>query len=281
MRRASLLFVLACRAPISAPPDLIADAGLPDCCPMDQWTDACACGFFGFPDGGTATSSWVLESPSNDLWADLADADWHLLPDDTREVVRANHEMTELWVHVDHAKVHLIHDDGGVAAAPRRGQLWEWLAARPYLQNHGDIVRTTEAVDAIADAVEGELEDYRWAATLDIMAAYETGYRPDICGGCPGIPNGTACTREQGAESCGAWATERGRTPRGSTIRDQARIALTMLKESESWCPTHPLAMYAGIGHRTPDGVWHPECRAIPLTDFRLRQINRELGRTP
>jgi hypothetical protein len=260
--------LLACHAP-QVPTVDASDASACDGCIIFDWSDA------------NTTSNWVIES-NEDLWAHLADADWHMQQQGGYEVVLANHEMTELWVHVDRANVHLVREDGGVERSfSRHGQLREWLLTRPYLQNGGPIVRTPEAIDAIVDAVDGELEDYRWAATLDIMSADETGYRPDICGGCPGVPNGTPCTREQGAESCGAWATERGRTPRGATMAEQASIALTMLKESESWCPTHPLAMYAGLGHRTPDGVWHPACHASALTDFRLKQINRELGRTP
>jgi hypothetical protein len=69
-------------------------------------------------DGDAPSSNWVIESPSTDLWLNLADADWHMQQAGQYEVVRSNHEMTELWVHVDHAKVHLVHDDGGIARCP-------------------------------------------------------------------------------------------------------------------------------------------------------------------
>jgi hypothetical protein len=260
MKRLALVVVLACHAPVtstSSPdhgdegPWLVSDAS-----PISNWT--------AWQDDNLMlvaadASIWTYDT-SNIRFEDATDAGY---------VVIASRTDGGPWV-------------CGACASPRREQLRAWLTSRPLHRNAGrPIDRTAEVVDAIVNVVEGEIEDYRWAATLDTMAAYETGYRPDICGGCPGIANGTPCTREQGAESCGAWATEVGRTSRSATVTDQARVALKMLKESESWCPTHPLAMYGGVGHRTPDGVWHPECRAHTLTDFRLKQINRELGRTP
>lgn len=106
---------------LRAPSDASAphDAGMADCC--TDFNADCGCYMLG---GDTRTvetfNVWidgdarVTQGPF-ELEEDLADADWHLLPDGTREVVRTNHAMTEVWVNVDIAKVHLVHDDGGEA----------------------------------------------------------------------------------------------------------------------------------------------------------------------
>lgn len=100
------------RAPLGA--SAPSDAGLSDCCTV--WADACGCLVLGGDPAGHAewqfldASSWRVPIA---LEEDFADADWHLSPDGTREVVRTNHAMTEVWVYADRAKVHVVHDDGG------------------------------------------------------------------------------------------------------------------------------------------------------------------------
>lgn len=146
--------------------------------------------------------------------------------------------------------------------------VFAWLVSLPYLTNGGPIVRPLEAAAAIAEAVAGEPDPARWAAALDVFAAHETGYGATIAGGCPGVPNGTPCTRAQGATCCGAWATECRRTPASWGFAEQARLALTMFHEHAAWCPRWPFAGYVG-----------GRCKHYDLVDFRMRLIDTELGR--
>lgn len=117
----TLAAIGAC-AHLRAPSDASAprDAGVADCC--TDFTADCGCYMLGgdLQGPGETFKVWVdgdarVSQGPYALEEDLADADWHLLPDGTREVVRTNHAMTEVWVNVDIAKVHLVHDDGGKA----------------------------------------------------------------------------------------------------------------------------------------------------------------------
>lgn len=148
------------------------------------------------------------------------------------------------------------------------------LALAPLLDGsaaHGPIPRLEPVVRAIA-TVSAETEaPATWAARLDVWAAYETAYGAglgaDVAGGCPGVRVGTPCARDRGAIYCGPWMTECRRVPRGATLEDEARIAITMFRESFATCPAHPYAIYST-----------GRCVSSGLVDFRLFHVRRELA---
>ena len=149
-------------------------------------------------------------------------------------------------------------------------RLLVWLMALPVLHDgHGaDIPRPEREALVIANAAAETEQPQFWAGILDVFAAYESGYGPaTIAGGCPGVPVGVPCKREQGARYCGAWMTECRRVPHGATLLDEARVAIAMMRESFSACPEHPFGQFAGVG-----------CRAHPLTDFRAAAVRREMA---
>src|SRR5208337_1487070 len=122
--------------------------------------------------------------------------------------------------------------------------LFVWLMTR---QPVHAIPRRADTVDAIAEAASLRRAPRYWAAVLDVMSACETGNAgPDAAGGCPGVPLGKLCRREDGARYCGPWMVRCELVPVGSTLREQAKIALRLLEASARWCPAHPLALYAG-----------------------------------
>lgn len=148
-------------------------------------------------------------------------------------------------------------------------RVFAWLVSLTPLADHTEmhlpIARKPAVMAAIALAVASESDPAHYAAVLDVWGAYETGYRDDIAGGCPGVEPGTSCPRELSA-TAGAWMTLTWRTPRD--VEGQARVALAMFHESERACPDFAFAIYAS-----------GQCRHLDLVDDRLRHVDEELGR--
>lgn len=145
-----------------------------------------------------------------------------------------------------------------------------WLLAMPPLLDgytHGaPIPRHERNVFAIANVAVGEDDPKFWAVVLDVWGAYESGNGDaSIAGGCPGVRVGTPCRREQGARYCGPWMVACSRVPVGSTLVDEARIAIREFKASALACPEFPFGQYSGVG-----------CHAHPLVSARLVAIRRE-----
>jgi hypothetical protein len=144
-----------------------------------------------------------------------------------------------------------------------------WLLALPLWLDgytHGaPIARHERNVFAIANAaIETERPKF-WAALLDVWGAYESGNADaNVGGGCPGVHVGTPCRRDQGARYCGPWMVTCSRVPAGSTLLDEARIAIRMFRESALACPSFPFGQYAGVG-----------CRQWDVVDLRLALVRR------
>jgi hypothetical protein len=103
-----------------------------------------------------------------------------------------------------------------------------WVLALPLYQA---TPRPPEFAAAIAEvALADAPDDPRvLAATLDLIAAHESRYRP--------------LARGDGGRSVGAYQTPRARTP--ATIAGQTRLAARILGEAARACPAHPLWAYA------------------------------------
>ena len=103
-----------------------------------------------------------------------------------------------------------------------------WVLALPLYQA---TPRPPEFAAAIAEvALADAPDDPRvLAATLDLIAAHESRYRP--------------LARGDGGRSVGAYQTPRHRTP--ATVMGQTRLAARILGEASRACPAHPLWAYA------------------------------------
>jgi hypothetical protein len=148
--------------------------------------------------------------------------------------------------------------------------IFMWLLALPSLldgYDHGAPIRRHE-VNALAIAnatVETDSPKF-WAAVLDVWSAYESGNGDArVAGGCPGVPIGTTCRRDQGARYCSPWMIACARVPSSATLLDEARIAIAVFKESASVCPDFPFGQYAGVG-----------CHRWSVVDLRVAAIRRE-----
>lgn len=127
-----------------------------------------------------------------------------------------------------------------------------WLITLPALLDGAGhkIPRDNAHVVAItiASADVGTLDSTSqfFAGTLDMLAAFESGYRAQVAGDCPGLPAGDAkCTRDLGARSCGAFQLSCKRVTPTTTLLEQARMAVATLKRAIDVCPEHPLWVYA------------------------------------
>lgn len=128
------------------------------------------------------------------------------------------------------------------------------------------IARHERNVFAIANAAISESDPKFWAVVLDVWGAHESGNGDaNIGGGCPGVRVGTPCRREQHARYCGPWMVECARVPVGSTLLDEARIAIREFKNSALACPEFPFGQYSGVG-----------CHRWSVVDLRLAEIRRE-----
>ena len=103
-----------------------------------------------------------------------------------------------------------------------------WIIALPLYQG---IARPPEFALAIAEVALATAPDApeQLAATLDLIAAHESRYRP--------------AARGDHGRSAGAYQTPSSRTPRD--IAGQTRLAARILSEAARACPAHPLWAYA------------------------------------
>jgi hypothetical protein len=150
--------------------------------------------------------------------------------------------------------------------------IFAWLMSLAFLLDASSpplpIRRPSTHALAIANAVASTDKPQFWAAVLDVWAAFESGYGPTtIAGGCPGVPVGTPCKRDDGAESCGPWMVACSRVPRTATLAEQAKIALDVMRASFDACPEHPFGIYAG-----------GKCQKYRVVDFRVARIRAELA---
>lgn len=145
--------------------------------------------------------------------------------------------------------------DGNGAPIPRHE---EWTRTVANVA----IVATSPVLPGFSDTDRARF----WMVLLDVWGAYESGYGgATFAGGCPGVPNGTPCRRDQGARYCGPWGQSCNRVPRGSTLSDLARIAIRVFGESFAMCPEFPLSIYSA-----------GDCRRHRLVDWRLTFVRRE-----
>ena len=113
--------------------------------------------------------------------------------------------------------------------------IFAWLLALPSLLDgytRGAPIRRHDVNTlAIANAsIETDSPKF-WAAVLDVWSAYESGNGDaHIAGGCPGVPVGTPCRRDQGARYCSPWMIACARVPSSATLLDEARIAIAVLQ---------------------------------------------------
>lgn len=159
---------------------------------------------------------------------------------------------------------------------PTAAALLSWLMSLPALHdgNGADIPRHDRVATVIANVAAQTDRPQFWASILDVWAAYESGYGDaTAAGGCPGVPIGVLCPRSHGARYCGPWMTECRRVPLAATLGDQARIAITMMRESFVACPDFPFAQYDGFVSR--GGV---DCRFHALDAFRRDAVRREMA---
>jgi hypothetical protein len=103
-----------------------------------------------------------------------------------------------------------------------------WVAALPLYQATPRPPEFAAAIAVVALERAPEAPE-RLAATLDLIAAHESRYRP--------------LARGDGGRSVGAYQTPRHRTP--ATIAGQTRLAARILGEASRACPAHPLWAYA------------------------------------
>src|SRR5208337_2443403 len=124
--------------------------------------------------------------------------------------------------------------------------LFVWLMTR---QPVHAIPRRADTVDAIAEAASLRRAPKYWAAVLDVWSALETSNAgADAAGGCPGVPIGHLCRRDQGARYCTPWMLLCSRVPITATLREMAVLALTMFDESRAACPAFPFGRFVGVG---------------------------------
>jgi hypothetical protein len=133
---------------------------------------------------------------------------------------------------------------------------------------HGHpIARRRELATTIADVSITKRDPMRWAARLDVFAAFETRYAGvDAAGGCPGVRIGTLCRRDDGARYCSPWMIRCELVPVGATLLEQTRIAIKLLEESRVACPAHPYSRFVGV-----------RCGRSAIEDFRIAAIEQEL----
>jgi hypothetical protein len=144
-----------------------------------------------------------------------------------------------------------------------------WVWAAPLIVHGAPIPRAVNVAIALSVAASETSEPRRWAATLDVFAALETNYGyADVAGGCPGVRHGTPCTRAQHARYCSPWMLLCALVPPGSTLEDEARIAIATFQKSRDYCPRYPFGRYVGVG-----------CHSSRLADARAALIARELAR--
>ena len=103
-----------------------------------------------------------------------------------------------------------------------------WLLALPL---YAATPRPPEFAAAIADVAVAVAPDApeQLAATLDVIAAHESRYRP--------------LARGDHGRSAGAYQTPASRTP--ATIIGQTSLAARILADAARACPAHPLYAYA------------------------------------
>ena len=135
---------------------------------------------------------------------------------------------------------------------------------------HGaPIARDVNHAIAIAQAASETRDPKRAAAELDVFAALETNYgAADVAGGCPRVRPGTTCARSNGAKYCSPWMMLCSLVPIGSTLLDEARIAIRLFDESARVCPRFPLSRFVGVG-----------CHASAIASQRAAMIEREASR--
>lgn len=139
-----------------------------------------------------------------------------------------------------------------------RAALIAWIVALPLVHDglNRPIPRPPGFAKVIATiALEHpELDPRILAATLDVVAAHESGYRLH--------PHGY----NDGGHSKGAWQTPARETP--DDPLGQARVAAKWLLYSMQKCPDHPLSLYA-TGH---------VCGPVRVADYYWRQVRAELA---
>ena len=103
-----------------------------------------------------------------------------------------------------------------------------WLLALPL---YNATPRPPEFATAIADVALAVAPDapLELAATLDVIAAHESRYRPTASG--------------DHGRSAGAYQTPASRTPRD--VAGQTSLAARILADAARACPAHPLYAYA------------------------------------
>jgi len=142
-------------------------------------------------------------------------------------------------------------------------ELLVWLTTRHAVFA---IPRRADTSVAIVEAASSRRFPKYWASVLDVWSALETrNAGADAAGVCPGVPRGHLCRREQGARYCSPWMLLCARVPVGATLREMARLALTMFDESRAACPAFPFGRFVGVG-----------CHPSALVDFRLHIVARE-----
>lgn len=138
-----------------------------------------------------------------------------------------------------------------------------WLMTRQEVRS---IPRRADTVAAIAVAAAPRHRPKYWASVLDVWSALETrNAGVDAAGGCPGVPIGHLCRRDQGARYCSPWMLLCSRVPVGATLLDMARLALTMFDESRAACHTFPFGRFVGVG-----------CHPSTLVNVRLTLVEHE-----
>lgn len=136
--------------------------------------------------------------------------------------------------------------------------LLAWLLSLPPVTDaHGYPFRRPEgaARTIVKVALEHPEVDPRvLAATLDVLAARESRYRPHAAGDCPTLPAGSErCTRELGARSFGAYQTPIAETPPDAL--GQTRLAASiLLGRALNACPEHIVWAFAS-GHCAPSRI--------------------------
>lgn len=137
-----------------------------------------------------------------------------------------------------------------------KAALLAWAALLPVLHDgHGaPIPRPRNFFDVVVPVAleHPEIDARILVATLDVVAAHESGYRHAALG--------------DGGKSKGAWQTPVAETPDDPT--GQARVALKWIAWSMQRCPDHPLSLYA-TGRI---------CGAVRIADFYFREVRAELA---
>lgn len=136
--------------------------------------------------------------------------------------------------------------------------LLAWLLTLAMVHDGRDrsIPRPHGFLDVIAKVAseQSEVDPRILAATLDVVAAHESGYRLHPTG------------HNDGGKSKGAWQTPSAETPDDAI--GQARVAAKWLLYSMRTCPDHPLSLYA-TGRI---------CGPVRIADYYWRQVRAELA---